>query len=270
MKRCPACHRVENDNSLSFCRVDGTALISDSSAYDSEAQTVHLSSPPTSEARTTVLDPTNPIAKPAATRKLIKPLHLAIAIALAFVLAVAAGGYFLFKKKFASIDAIAVLPFENQNNDSETEYLADGLTETIINDLSRISTLRVTPRNSVYRYKGKHVDLAAVAKELGVPVVLTGRLLQRNNNLIVSVELVDVHSNKQLWGENYSRSLADLQMIEREIAAQITEALRQRLNSDDRKELTKHYTESSEAYQLYLKGQYQLNKRTEESLAKGV
>lgn len=270
MKRCPACHRIENDNSLSFCRVDGTALISDASRYDPEAQTVHLSSAPTSEARTTLLDPTNPISQPAATRKLIKPLPLAIGIVLVFVLALAVGGYFLITKKFASIDSIAVLPFENQNNDSETEYLADGLTETIINDLTRISTLHVTPRNSVYRYKGKHVDLAAVSKELGVPVVLTGRLLQRNNNLVVSVELIDVRANKQLWGEQYSRGLADLQTIEREIAAQITEALRQRLNSDDRKELTKHYTENPQAYHLYLKGQYQLNKRTEESLAKGV
>ena len=274
MKRCPACHRVENDNSLSFCRVDGTALISDSSGYDAEAQTVQLGSATSPEVRTTLLDPTTPTAarapKPAVTRKIIKPLPLAIGIVAAFILVLAAGSYFFITKKFASINSIAVLPFENQNNDSETEYLADGLTETIINDLSRISTLHVTPRNSVYRYKGKHVDLATVSKELGVPVVLTGRLLQRNNNLVVSVELVDVHGNKQLWGEQYSRSLANLQTIEREIAAQITKALRQRLNSDDRKELTKHYTENSEAYQLYLKGQYQLNKRTEESLAKGI
>lgn len=270
MKRCPACHRLENDNSLSFCRVDGTPLISGASGYDAEAQTVQLGSVTSPEVRTTVLDPTNPIAKPAGTLKSAKPVYIGLGIAAAFILALAIGGYSFITKKFASIDSIAVLPFENQNKDSETEYLADGLTETIINDLTRISTLHVTPRNSVYRYKGKQVDLTAVSKELGVPVVLTGRLLQRNNNLLVSVELIDVRANKQLWGEQYSRSLADLQTIEREIAAQITEALRQRLNSDDRKELTKHYTENPAAYQLYLKGQYQLNKRTEQSLAKGV
>lgn len=267
MKRCPACHRLEKDESLSFCRVDGTGLIDDSSA---EAQTVPFSSATNPEVRTTLLNPTTPIAEPARTRKFLQPQYVIPVIAIAVLLALAAGSYFLLVKKFSSIDSIAVLPFENQNNDSETEYLADGLTETIINDLARISSLHVTPRNSVYRYKGKQVDLATVSKELGVPVVLTGRIMQRNENVIVSVELVDVDGDKQLWGAQYVKSLADLQSIELEIAMQITSALRQRMNADERRELTQHYTENSEAYQLYLKGQYQLNKRTEESLAKGI
>ena len=270
MKRCPTCNRVENDESLSFCRLDGAPLVLDSTAHDAEAQTIPFSSATDPDARTTLLNQTKPITEASRTRKFLKPQYVIPVIVTAFLLSLAAGGFFLFKKKFSSIDAIAVLPFENQNNDSETEYLADGLTETIINDLSRISTLHVTSRNSVYRYKGKQVDLATVAKELGVPVVLTGLILHRKDNLVVSVELVDVHTNKKLWGEQYSRSLDDLQSIEREIAMQITEALQQRLNADERKEFSKNYAENSQAYHLYLKGQYQLNKRTEESLAKGI
>lgn len=279
MKRCPACNRLENDDSLSFCRADGTALIVDSSTYNTEAQTVQFTSATNPEARTTVLRTTDHALEPAtvsqpqpaaATRQLAKPRSLKLVFAIAFAVALAAGTYFIFGKKSAAFDSIAVLPFENQNNDSETEYLADGLTETIINDLTSISSLRVISRNSVYRFKGKQLDLATVAKELGVPVVLTGRILQRRDNLVVSVELVDVGKNKQLWGEQYSRSVADLQTIEQEIATHITQALQQRLSGEERKQLSKHYTENSQAYQLYLKGQYQLNKRTEESLEKGI
>ena len=170
----------------------------------------------------------------------------------------------------SAIDSIAVLPFENQNQDPDSDYLADGLTDTIINNLSNISSLRVSSRNSVYRYKGKETDPAAIAKELGVRAVLIGRILQRGDNLVVSAELVDMRDNKQVWGDSYSRDLADLQAVQGEIASQITQTLRRRLSGEEQRQLSKRYTENSEAYQLYLKGHYQLNKRTVESLTKGI
>lgn len=170
----------------------------------------------------------------------------------------------------SAIDSIAVLPFENQNRDPESDYLADGLTDTIINNLSNISSLRVSSRNSVFRYKGKETDPAAIAKELGVRAVLIGRILQRGDNLVVSAELVDMLDNKQVWGDTYSRKLADLQAVQEEIASQITQTLQRRLSGEEQRQLTKRHTENSEAYQLYLKGQYQLNKRTVESLKKGI
>ncbi len=170
----------------------------------------------------------------------------------------------------SAIDSIAVLPFENQNHDLESDYLADGLTDTIINNLSNISSLRVSSRNSVFRYKGKETDPAAIAKELGVRAVLTGRIQQRGDNIVVSAELVDMRDNKQVWGNTYTRKLADLQLVQGEIASQITQTLQKRLSGEEQRQLAKRHTENSDAYQLYLKGQYQLNKRTVESLKKGI
>ena len=194
-----------------------------------------------------------------------------ILIAASLVLAAGSALAFYFNaSKNRAIDSIAVLPFENQNHDSETDYLADGLTDTIINNLSNISSLHVSSRNSVYRYKGKGIDPVAIAKELGARAVVTGRILQRGDDVIVGAELVDIRDNRQIWGDTYSRKLADLQAVHAEIASQITQTLQRRLSGDEEKLLSKHYTENSEAYQLYLKGNYQLNKRTEESLKKGI
>ena len=193
-----------------------------------------------------------------------------LAAALMIIAAGTALAFYLNASKNSVIDSIAVLPFENQNHDSESDYLADGLTDTIINNLSNISSLHVSSRNSVYRYKGKGSDAAAIAKELGVRAVLTGRILQRGDNVIVGAELVDMRDNRQIWGDTYSRKLAELQVVQGEIASQITQTLQRRLSGEEEKLLAKHYTENSEAYQLYLKGNYQLNKRTEESLKKGI
>lgn len=194
-----------------------------------------------------------------------------ILIAALLVLAVGTALVLYFNaSKNRVIDSIAVLPFENQSHDSESEYVADGLTATIINNLSNISSLHVSSRNSVYRYKAKEIDPAVIAKDLGVQAVLTGRILLRGDNVIIGAELVDTRDNKQIWGDTYSRKLADLQAVQGEIASQITQTLQRRLSGDEEKLLSKHYTENSEAYQLYLKGNYQLNKRTEESLKKGI
>jgi eukaryotic-like serine/threonine-protein kinase len=170
----------------------------------------------------------------------------------------------------AAIDSIAVLPFVNQNDDPEMEYQSDGLTESIINSLAQLPNVRVIARSSVFRYKGKQTDPLKAGKELGVNAVLTGRILQRGDTLTISTELLDVRDNQQLWGEQYTQNVADLLSMQRAIATQITSNLRLRLSGPQQNLVAKHHTENAEAYQLYLKGRFHWNKRTEESLEKSV
>jgi TolB-like protein len=227
-------------------------------------------------ARTSILPSPQATAEPTSSAEYLfnKIKYHKFAVLAVLLIVVAAGTalalYLHARNANSAIDSIAVLPFENQNHDPESDYLADGLTDTIINNLSNISSLRVSSRNSVYRYKGKQTDPAAIAKELGVRAVLTGRILQRGDSVVVSAELVDMRDNKQVWGDSYSRKLADLQAVQGEIASQITQTLQRRLSGEEQRQLSKRYTENSEAYQLYLKGHYQLNKRTVESLTKGI
>jgi tetratricopeptide (TPR) repeat protein len=128
----------------------------------------------------------------------------------------------------------------------------------------------VIARSSVFRYKGKETDPLAAGKELGVRAVLTGRLAQRGDTLLISTELVDVRDNKQLWGEQYSRRVSDLLTIQREIAGEITNSLKLKLSGEQQTRVAKHYTDNPEAYQLYLQGRYQWNKRTGEALIKSI
>ncbi len=169
-----------------------------------------------------------------------------------------------------AIDSIAVLPFDNQNHDPDSEYLSDGVTEGIINSLTQLPNLKVIARSSVFRYKGKAADPFTAGKELGVRAILTGRIMQRGDTVTVSTELVDVRDNKQLWGEQYNEKIADLISLPREIAAKITGNLRLTISGDDHNRMMKHYTDNPEAYQLYLKGRFYWNKRNAEALKKSV
>jgi TolB-like protein/Flp pilus assembly protein TadD len=170
----------------------------------------------------------------------------------------------------SSIGAIAVLPFVNSNGDQNSEYLSDGMTESIINSLSQLPRLRVMARATVFRYKGKQVDPENAGRELKVDAVLTGRVLQQNDNLIVQADLVNVADGSQIWGEHYTRKAVDVFAIQDEIAKQITDRLRLRLTGDEQKLVTKHYTENTEAYDLYLKGRYFWGKGTEEGFNKSI
>ncbi len=168
------------------------------------------------------------------------------------------------------IDSIAILPFENASGDSETEYLSDGITESIINSLSQVPKLRVIPRSTGFRYKGRAMDPQTVGRELNARAVLMGRVLQRGETLVIGTELIDAVEEAQLWGERYNRKIADILAIEEEIAKKISESLRVKLTGEVEKRLTKRYTENTEAYQLYLKGRYYWAKRTPDTLKKGL
>jgi serine/threonine-protein kinase len=191
--------------------------------------------------------------------------------ALAFLaILIAAGVRFLSRRTQGSIESIAVLPFVNVGADPETEYLSDGITESIINNLSELPHVRVMSRSAVFRYKTPQIDPQAAGQELKVQAVLTGRLVQRGDNLGVSVELVNVADDSHIWGEEYNRKLADLLAVQEDITREISQKLRLRLSGDQEKGLAKHSTENPEAYRLYLKGRYFASKATHEDLAKGI
>ena len=199
------------------------------------------------------------------TLKLIVVGLLLVAAALAIFLY-----YFGKKPSVTSIDSIAVLPFGNENNDPNIEYLCEGLTESIINSLAKLPNLKVASRSSVFQFKNKQVDPVSAGKQLGVGAVLTGRLAQRGGDMVIKVELIDVSENKQLWGDQYSQSVSNLLTTQRRIASEITNTLQLKLSGAEETKVSKHYTENDEAYQLYLKGRYYWNKRTEEGATKAI
>jgi eukaryotic-like serine/threonine-protein kinase len=182
-------------------------------------------------------------------------------------------GYFAFVSRGGSaeqISSIAVLPFENKSGNADSDYLSDGVAESLIYKLSQLPKLKVSPRSSAFRYKGKEIDTEKIGAELGVDAVLSGRIVQRGDSLTISVDLVDVRSKKTLWGEQYERKLSDLLATQREIAETITEKLQIRLSGNEAKAAAKQYTNSNEAYQAYLKGRFFWNKRSGENLQKAI
>src|SRR5712691_10608257 len=192
-------------------------------------------------------------------------------IVIALVIGVAGLSFYLYRRNTeVAVESIAVLPFENQSHDPNTDYLSDGVTESIINSLTQLPNLKVIARSSVFRYKGKETDPFAIGKELGVRAVLTGRLMQRGDNIVISTELLDVRDGKQLWGEQYSKKVSDLLSVQRDIAKEITGTLRLTLSGEEQSRIGKHYTDNAEAYQLYLQGRFYWNKRTEESYQKAI
>ena len=163
-----------------------------------------------------------------------------------------------------SIDSLAVLPLATATGDAAIDYLADGLTESLINALSQLPKLKVMARSTVFRYKGRDVDPMAVGTELGLRAVLTGRLQSVGKTLVIRAELVDASDGSQIWGGQFQRTLDDALALEEEAAGQIAEQLRPRLTPSERKRVTKRHTGSSRAFDTYLKGRHHLAKRTAE------
>jgi eukaryotic-like serine/threonine-protein kinase len=271
MKKCPQCGR-EYDTSMSFCLDDGVELLYGPGSGEPQTAILHSTAAP-GEARTQVqphtTEPTSvfpsgagDVPKPG---KFDKRLLLA---ALAFA-GILLGGFVGFRYFYAgnagSINSIAVLPFQNVAGDPNADYLSDGLAESLIYRLSQLPGLKVSPASSVMRYKGREFDAGKIAGELGVQAVMAGRMVLRGDNLSISVELIDAANDKTIWGEHYERKMSDLLATQREIAAAITEKLQLKLTGAE-KGLSKKYTNDNEAYQLYLKGRFQWNKRTIDSL----
>ena len=166
--------------------------------------------------------------------------------------------------------SIAVLPFENQNRDPDTDYLCDGIPESIINSLSELPKLKVMSRNSVFHYKGKEADAQTVGKELKVQTLLTGRVRQRGDSLTIGVELINAQDNSQLWGQQYSRKLADVFAVQEEIAKEVSDKLRLKLTGTEKEQLAKRPTENLKAFQYYMQGRSAAQRRTNADLLASV
>jgi serine/threonine protein kinase/Tfp pilus assembly protein PilF len=193
------------------------------------------------------------------------------AVAAALIALIAAVAYFggnLGSRR--AIDSVAVLPFVNGSGDPDNEYLSDGITESLISRLSRLPTLHVSARSTAFRYKGTSMDPQKIGQDLRVRAVLSGRLLKRDNALVVRTELMDVATGTQLWGDEFVRRVDDIFALQDDLSKQISEGLRLRLTSEDRQRLTKRDTDNPEAYQLYLKGLYYWNKLSPEALRTSI
>ncbi len=202
----------------------------------------------------------------------IKSHKSSFAIGLIVLLLASIGlGYWYFTgRSTKQIDSIAVLPFVNESNNSDVEYLSDGMTETLINSLSQLPKLSVKARSSVFRYKGKDIESQKVGSELSVQAILNGRVVQRGDNLSLHLELVDAQTGNQIWGEQYNRKLTDIVSLQNEIAQDVSNKLRVKLSGADENRIAKHYTDNPDAYQLYLKGRYFLSNGTREGQKKSV
>jgi TolB-like protein/tetratricopeptide (TPR) repeat protein len=169
-----------------------------------------------------------------------------------------------------NIGSLAVLPFENLSRDPENDYLSDGITGSLINNLATVPKLRVMAQSTVFRYKGREIDPQAVGRELNVRAVLTGRMMQSGGSLRIGTELVDVATGSQLWGAQFDRKPGDIFVIQDEISSEISGKLRLQLTRAEKKRLVKRHTEDPEAYRLYLQGRHHWNRWTEEGFYKAI
>ena len=277
MKRCPECGRDYNDETLSFCLDDGSELLFGPASMDEPVTAILNSTDAPSERATrsqiqttdqTAVLPSGIIELPRPKtfdkRLLLAPVALAVIVL---------GGWFGYRyfspANSRTINSIAVLPFENRSGSADTDYLSDGLADSLIYRLSQLPNLKVSPTSSVMRYKGKGGDTLQIANELDVDAVMSGRLVQIGDSLNISVQLIDARTDKLIWAEQYDRKMSDLLATQREMASTITQKLQLKLTGDETG-IAKKYTNSNEAYQLYLKGRYHFARRTKEDVNKAI
>lgn len=169
-----------------------------------------------------------------------------------------------------AVQSLAILPLTNVSGDPNMDFLSDGITETLINSLSQLSHLRVIARASVFRYKGREIDVKEVGQDLNVDRVVMGRAAMRDDILNVQIELINVLDESQTWGRQYNLKLVDLFTVQARVSREIAAQLKVQLTSEEMKRIAKRHTRNVEAYQLYLKGRYHQNKLTEEGFKRGV
>ena len=209
------------------------------------------------------------VAAPESPEKALKGRKLWIVLATCMAIA-GAGTWYTRYGRVAQIDSIAVMPFTNAGGDANTDYLSDGITEGLIGNLAHVPHLKVKSRNSVFRYKGKDVDVQKVGNELGVSALVSGRVVPREGSVEVSAELTDVRDNTEIWGQHYTGKSAEIISLQQQIAGDIAEKLRSKLSVSEKQQVTKQGTQNPEAYELYLKGRYYWNKRTRSDLETAI
>jgi TolB-like protein/Tfp pilus assembly protein PilF len=294
MKRCPECRRDYYGDTLLYCLDDGNALLEGPASVD-EPATAILSEPeavatgfPSGESPTraqihttdqTAIFPSGAEAEPQENLGGLSEMHsfsahraaklLAALIAAVLVLA---GGFFGYRyfSLAKQIESIAVMPFVNESGNPDVEYLSDGMTETLIKTLSQLPNLSVKARSTVFSYKGKQTSPKGIGEELGVQAVLLGRVVQRGEDLKLSLELVNTQTQDVIWTEQYDRKQTDLVTLQNEIARDVSSKLKTRLSGADEAKLAKNFTQNPEAYILYLQGRFYWNKREEKDFRKAV
>ena len=201
-----------------------------------------------------------------------KKAFLTFAFTAALILAALGYGAYrwLSSSSGSAIDSLAVLPFTNVGGDANSDYLSDGITESLIASLTHVPDLKVKSRNSVFRYKGKDVDAQKVGNDLSVSALVSGRVTPHGDNLEVSAELTAVRDNTEIWGQHYSGKSADIISLEQQIAGDIAGKLRSKLSTSEKQQVAKQGTHNPEAYELYLKGRYSWNKRTPSDIAAAI
>jgi TolB-like protein/Tfp pilus assembly protein PilF len=291
MKRCPQCGR-EYDTTMMFCLDDGAELLyGPKSGSGDDRATAILSGadgvPPsvdvTDDNATQILtrttagvesEPRSSSSRSSERPSLSASRAARPLVGVVIAAAVLLGGFFGYRylnsTNAEQVNSIAVLPFENRSGSGDTEYLSDGLADSLIYRLSQLPNLKVSPTSSVMRYKGKETDVSQIARDLEVDAVMAGRLVQRADDLSISVQLTDARTGKVIWAEQYERKMSDLLATQREIATTITQKLELKLGDGDSRGITKKYTDNNEAYQAYLKGRYYWNRRTAENLKKAI
>lgn len=191
-------------------------------------------------------------------------------VLLALVIVIAGVAFLFSNHRSKPIDSVAVLPFTNVTGDPTAEYLCVGISENLINSLSQLPQLKVIARSSSFKYKTRDVDLEEVANALGVQAIVTGRIVQRGDQLQISVEMVNAGDKTQMWGAQYSRQAANLQSVQEEITRTISEQLRVRLTGAQEQQITKRATENPEAYQLYLNGVFYNREGSTENIKRSL
>lgn len=204
------------------------------------------------------------------------PARWVIPAALALLaVAVAVMGYFwlpslLTRAADGTIDSIAVFPFEYVGDHSDGEYLSDGITEALINGLSKVPGLRVVPRSLVFPYKGQPFNPRKIGRELNVRAVVTGRVTQRGEDFSIAAELIDVAKVAQVWGQQYPRSASEAFTVPEEIARNISQHLRLRLSHDDEQRIARRYTDNPDAFLEYVKSLHQIQRGTRAEFDKAI
>jgi TolB-like protein/Tfp pilus assembly protein PilF len=270
-----------------FCRTDGTSLVSDSLPLEAgtarlgfgatESETSLLPHAATGSGSVRSTAPTTTLPAPntpsamrdvehadAARRHVASTRNSLIAGAIGIVLvtALGVGSYWKYGRSDRQIQSIAVLPFVNESGNADLEYLSDGMTETLINSLSRIPTLHVKARATVFRYKGRELDPKKIAAELNVQAILTGRVVQRGDRLTLNLELIDAQTENLIWGNRYERKSSELVPLQSELARDVSNKLQTKLSGAAAASVEKTYTANAEAYQLFLQGRFYAIKRT--------
>ena len=267
MKRCPQCGRDYTDDTLSFCLDDGAGLLDGPASMEEPRTAILPDGMSTAESPTRTLDP----AEAEATRlygnkaEKIPPRNAKFIAVLAGIVLIAILGFggFWFYGRGASkqIESIAVMPFVNESGDQELEYLADGMTDSLITSLSAIPDLSVKASSSVFRYKGKDTDAKKLGTDLSVEAVLLGRLTKNNKELTLRLEVVNTQSETVLWSDSFTRGLDSLTTLQKEIAQDVSRQLREKLSAREEKEVTRSYADNSESQRHYLLGRFHLAKR---------